>query len=115
MASPIGGRLARGAFWSLIGTTLSKGCSTISWIVVGRMLGKEYFGELNMVQNTVGMFGAAAGLGMGMAAAKYVAEYRKTDPDRAGRFIGLASAATWITSGLLAGNTRSRTSNITSP
>jgi len=102
LASPLGGRLARGAFWSLVGTTLSKGCSTISWIVVGRMLGKESFGELNMVQNTVGVFGAAAGLGMGMAAAKYVAEYRRTDPERAGRFIGLASAATWLTSGLLA-------------
>jgi O-antigen/teichoic acid export membrane protein len=95
LASPIGGRLARGAFWSLLGTTLSKVCSTVSWIIVGRMLGKENFGELNMVQSTVGLFGAAAGLGMGMAATKYVAEYKKTDPDRAGRFIGLASATTW--------------------
>ncbi len=102
LASPIGGRLARGAFWSLLGTTLSKVCSTISWIIVGRMLGKESFGELNMVQSTVGLFGAAAGLGMGMAAAKYVAGYKKTDPDRAGRFIGLASAATWVASIVLA-------------
>jgi O-antigen/teichoic acid export membrane protein len=102
LASPIGGRLARGAFWSLLGTTLSKGCSTISWIIVGRLLGKESFGELSMVQNTVGLFGAAAGMGMGMAAAKYVAEYKKTDPARAGRFIGLASAATWVTSIALA-------------
>ncbi|MEQ1841417.1 MAG: oligosaccharide flippase family protein [Verrucomicrobiales bacterium] len=102
LASPIGGRLARGAFWSLLGTTLSKVCSTVSWIIVGRMLGKENFGELNMVQSTVGLFGAAAGLGMGMAATKYVAEYKKTDPDRAGRFIGLASATTWIASMILA-------------
>lgn len=102
LASPLGGRLARGAFWSLLGTSLSKGCATLSWIIIGRMLGKESFGELNMVQNTVGMFGAAAGLGMGMAAAKYVAEYRRTDPARAGRFIALASSATWITSALLA-------------
>ncbi len=101
LASPIGGRLARGAFWSLLGTTLSKVCSTVSWIIVGRMLGKENFGELNMVQSTVGLFGAAAGLGMGMAATKYVAEYKKTDPDRAGRFIGLASATTWIASMIL--------------
>lgn len=98
LASPIGGRLARGAFWSLLGTTLSKVCSTLSWIIVGRMLGKENFGELNMVQSTVGLFGAAAGLGMGIAATKYVAEYKQTDPDRAGRFIGLASATTWVAS-----------------
>ena len=55
---------------------------------MGRMLGKESFGELNMVQSNVGLFGAAAGMGMGMAAAKY----RDTDATRAGRFIGLARA-----------------------
>ena len=103
LASPLGGRLARGAFWTLVGTTLSKGCTTISWIVAGRLLGKESFGELNMVQNTVGMLGSAAGLGMGMAAAKYVAEYRRVDSGRAGRFIALASLVTWLASGLLAG------------
>ncbi len=101
LASPLGGRLARGAFWSLIGTALSKVLSTLSWVIVGRLLGKTGFGEIGMIQNTVGIFGAAAGFGMGMAATKYVAEYRQTDPDRAGRFIGLASATTWITSGVL--------------
>lgn len=102
LTSSVGGRLLRGAFWSFLGTILSKVCSTISWVVVGRMIGKESFGELNMLQNTVGMFGAAAGLGMGMAATKYVAEYRAKEPDRAGRFIGLASLATWLMSGVLA-------------
>ena len=84
-----------------MGTALSKVLSTVSWIIVGRLLGKTGFGEISMIQNTVGIFGAAAGFGMGMAATKYVAEYRGTDPDRAGRFIALASAATWITSGVL--------------
>jgi O-antigen/teichoic acid export membrane protein len=102
MASSLGGRLARGAFWSLFGTALSKVLSTLSWVVVGRLLGKTGFGEIGMIQNTVGIFGAAAGFGMGMAATKYVAEYRQTDPDRAGRFIALASAITWISSGVLA-------------
>ena len=102
LASPLGGRLARGAFWSLFGTALSKVLSTVSWVIVGRLLGKTGFGEIGMIQNTVGIFGAAAGFGMGMAATKYVAEYRHTDPDRAGRFIALASAITWISSGVLA-------------
>lgn len=101
MASPLGSRLARGAFWSLFGTAISKVLSTVSWIIVGRMLGKTGFGEIGMIQNTVGLFGAAAGLGMGMAATKYVAEYRQSDPARAGRFIALANASTWIASGIL--------------
>ena len=77
-----------------MGTALSKVLSTVSWVIVGRLLGKTGFGEIGMIQNTVGIFGAAAGFGMGMAATKYVAEYRRTDPNRAGRFIALASAAT---------------------
>lgn len=99
--SPLAGRLARGAFWSLLGSVLARVLSTTSWVIVGRMLGKEGFGEIGMIQNTVGMFATAAAFGMGMATTKYVAEYRSTDPERAGRFIALASATNFITSVVL--------------
>ncbi len=102
LASPLGGRLARGAFWSLAGTAIARVFSTVSWVIVGRLLGKEGFGELGMIQNTVGMFGTIAAFGMGMATTKYVAEFRHNDPARAGRFVALASVTNWITSGLLA-------------
>jgi len=101
-ASPLGSRLAKGAFWSLSGALISRGLGIISWILVGRLLGKEGFGELGVLQSTVGMFGTVAGFGMGMAATKYVAEFRTSDPARAGRIIGLASLTTWVSSGLMA-------------
>lgn len=101
-ASPLGSRLAKGAFWSLCGALLSRGLGIISWILVGRVLGKEGFGELGVLHSTVGLFGTVAGFGMGMAATKYVAELRTSDPARAGRIIGLASFTTWASSGLMA-------------
>ena len=101
-ASPLGYRLAKGAFWSLGGAVISRGLGLLSAILVGRFLGKEEYGELGIIQNTVGMFGTLAGFGMGLTANKYVAEYKSTDPARAGRIIALASATAWISSGIMA-------------
>ncbi len=100
--SPLGTRLAGGAFWSVLGAFTSRGIGLISWVLVGRLLGKEGFGELGIVQSTVGMFGSIAGLGMGLAATKYVAEFRRSDPMRAGRVIAMASVLSWIGSAVLA-------------
>jgi O-antigen/teichoic acid export membrane protein len=101
-ASPLGYRLAKGAFWSLAGSLISRGLGLLSAILVGRMLGKQEYGELGIIQSTVGMFGTLAGFGMGLTANKYVAEFKRTDPDRAGRIIALASATAWISSGIMA-------------
>jgi O-antigen/teichoic acid export membrane protein len=88
-ASPLSVRLAHGVFWSLIGAVLARGLSVVSSIIVARMLGITAFGEFMMIQNTVGLFGIFAGLGLGITATKYIAEMRETDPARCGRIIGL--------------------------
>ncbi len=100
--SSLGNRLARGAFWSLSGSLISRGLGLISAILVGRMLGRDSFGELGIIQNTIGMFGVLAGLGMGLTANKHIAELKLTDPERAGRILGLASSTAWFTSGVMA-------------
>ena len=101
-ASPLGWRLARGAFWSLAGSLISRGLGLFSAILVGRMLGRQEYGELGIIQNTIGMFGTLAGFGMGLTANKCVAEFKATDPARAGRIIALASATAWISSSIMA-------------
>ncbi len=101
-ASPLGTRLARGAFWSLAGSFISRGLGLLAAILVGRMLGKDDYGALGIIQNTIGMFGTLAGFGMGLTANKHVAEFKRSDPARAGRIIGAASALAWLTSGVMA-------------
>jgi len=100
--SPVSYRLARGAFWSLVGSLISRGLGMIAGIVVARILGKNDFGQLGMVQSTVGMFGIFAGFGMGLTANKHVGEFKAVDSARAGRVIGLCSVVSWATSGLMA-------------
>lgn len=97
-SSPLGYRLARGAFWSLVGAVIARGLGLASSILVARILGKSGFGELGIIQSTVGMFGTFAGFGLGITATKFIAEYRATNPARAGRIRGLSSAFAWITS-----------------
>ena len=83
-ASPLGSRLARGAFWSLAGSFISRGLGLLAAILVGRMLGKDDYGALGIIQNTIGMFGTLAGFGMGFTANKHVAEF-KLDRSRTSR------------------------------
>ncbi len=100
-ASPLGYRLAKGAFWSLIGTVLSRSLSVVASIFVARTLGKAGLGELGIIQNTVGIFGAFAGLGMGLTATKFVAEYRTKEPQRAGTMLGLSASVTWASGAMM--------------
>lgn len=95
--SPVGLRLARGVFWSLAGAVISRCLMLIASIFVARLLGKTGFGELGMVQSTVGMLGVFAGFGLGLTATKHVAEFLKMDPDRAGRIISLSAIFAAVT------------------
>ncbi|MCL4207862.1 MAG: oligosaccharide flippase family protein [Pirellulaceae bacterium] len=101
-ASPLGARLARGVFWSIAGAVISRGLMLVATIVVARLLGKTVFGELGIIQSTVGMFGVFAGFGLGVTATKHVAEFREKDPARAGRIIVIAWLVAAVSGGLLA-------------
>lgn len=100
--SPIGLRLASGVFWSMAGAVISRGLMLCATILVARMLGKTVYGELGMIQSTVGMFGVFAGFGLGLTATKHVAEFRQSDPERAGRIIGISGLVAMGTGGLMA-------------
>ncbi len=101
-SSPLGYRLAQGAFWSLTGTAISRGMSLASSIIVARILGRQVFGELGIVQSTVGMLGILAGFGLGVMATKHVAELRARDPARVGRIVALAELFALGTAGTAA-------------
>ncbi len=99
--SPLGYRLAKGAFWSLAGTLISRGLGLVAGVFVARLLGREGYGQLGVVQSTLGMFGVFAGFGMGLTTNKHVAEFKNTDPARAGRIIGVSSLVAWGTGSLM--------------
>jgi O-antigen/teichoic acid export membrane protein len=98
--SPLAHRLARGAFWSLVGAVSTRLLTLASSVIVVRLLGKPTFGEFGIVQSTLAMLGTFAGLGLGITATKYTAEFRTRDPAKVGRVLSLI-IVTAVASGLL--------------
>jgi O-antigen/teichoic acid export membrane protein len=102
-ASPVGERMMRGTFWSMAGTLVSRALALAAAILAARIIGKVVYGELGIIQSTVGMLGTLAGFGMGTTTSKFVAELRGKEPERAGRIIALSSLVSWgISFGLAA-------------
>jgi O-antigen/teichoic acid export membrane protein len=98
--SPLGRRLAHGAFWSLLGTLASRGLNMAAMIVLARILGKNEFGEIGIIQNSVLMFQTLAGFGLGWAATRYVARFKNSDAAKTGRIISFVNLAAVGTGGL---------------
>ncbi|HYC48810.1 MAG TPA: oligosaccharide flippase family protein [Burkholderiales bacterium] len=88
-------RFGRGVFWNLVATALAQGSVFVANIVLARLLGKEVFGELGIVQSTMLTLVSIAQLATGITATKYVAEFRDADKERAGRILGFCSVITF--------------------
>jgi O-antigen/teichoic acid export membrane protein len=82
-------RLVRNTAWAVVGTGVYQALLVATSIITGRSLGGETFGQFGVVQSTTAMFGTFIGTALGLASTKHVAQYRDTDPARAGRIIGL--------------------------
>jgi len=89
-------RLLHGTFWSVAGTVVAQGLTFVSSVLVARLLGREAFGQLNIVTGMIGTLGTFAGLGLGMTATKYVAEFRHTDKERAGAVASALLRMAWL-------------------
>ncbi len=95
--NPLSQRLLRGASWVFVGVVISRGLNLLAFFVVARILGIEAFGRLGIIQSTIGVFQVFAVCALGITATKYVAEYRISDPQKAGRVIGFAVVISLIT------------------
>lgn len=84
--------------WAILGSLVSKGINFISIAWIARILGPEMFGEYNVIQTTVGMFGTVSGLGLGLAATKLIAEFRDRDILKVGRIISTLYLLSFIIS-----------------
>jgi O-antigen/teichoic acid export membrane protein len=100
-AGSLRARFAFGVFWSLAGAVVCRGFLLAASIVCARFLGREGFGALGMIQSTAGMFGIFAGLGLGLTATKYVSEYRRQDPMRAGRILALSASVAFVSGSII--------------
>lgn len=102
IASQTRRRLARGAFRGGIAAVCTRVITVGSSFFLARILGMQGFGEYGIINNTAGMIGSMAGMGIGQTVTKYVAALKVSDPQRAGRILALSSLITWMSAGIYA-------------
>lgn len=90
------------SFWAILGSFVSKGINFVAIAWIARILGPEMFGEYNVIQTTVGMFGTISGLGLGLAATKLIAEFRDRDIMKVGRIISTLYLLSFVISFVVA-------------
>jgi O-antigen/teichoic acid export membrane protein len=71
-------------------------------ILLVRILGREGFGELAIIQSTIGTLGLLAGLGLGSTATRYTAQLRQKAPERVGQILLLLNGVGLITGLIMA-------------
>lgn len=96
-SSDIAMRFRSGLIWNVASTVLTQGGTLLVNIIVARILGKVMFGEYSLLQSTLLAFSGIAQVATGMAATKFVAEYRSVNKILAGRILGLFSLVTFFT------------------
>ena len=89
-------RFLRGLSWNLVGTVFNQGSTFVVNIVLARIWGLPLFGEYALVLSTVTAVTAVAQLATGLTATRYVAEYRTTNPARAGRVLALCARVSTV-------------------
>jgi len=81
-------RLARGAFWTLLGAVSSRGSMFLVYLTLARIISSDSIGEFGAIESTIALLGLFGNVALGVTSTKYVARHRKSDPERTGRVIG---------------------------
>lgn len=76
------------SLWAIGGSAAGKILNFLCISTIANQLGSTSFGEFNVVQTTLGLFGTVSGLGLGLAATKLIAEWKGKDKNFLCQIIG---------------------------
>ncbi len=81
-------RLRTSTSWYALGIVSSQGSTFLVNVILANVFGRETFGMFTVVQTTLMTLVQVAQFATGYTATKFTAEFRTTDPARAGRVLG---------------------------
>lgn len=84
-------RFKSGLLWNLLGAVFTQGGTLAVNVITANILGREVFGQYAFVQSTTLAMSVVAQVATGYTATKYLAEFRSTQKERAGRVLGLCT------------------------
>lgn len=88
----------RNSLYAILGSLISKGLNFLTIAYIAKIVGPKVFGEYNVIQTTVGLFGTLSGLGFGLAATRLIAEWKGKDNEKVGEMIGTLYAISFFIS-----------------
>jgi O-antigen/teichoic acid export membrane protein len=74
--------------WNAVLNLWGKEFLLLAPVIIIRIIGREAFGEFGMLNTTIAMFGMCYYFSINQTA--FIAEYRNSDKEKAGRIIGLS-------------------------
>jgi len=89
-------RYGAAVVWNTISSIFFQGGTLVANIVVAKIIGKELFGEYGLVLSTILTVAVLSQIGTGIAATKYVAQYKTQDKIRAGQILGLCAVVSLV-------------------
>jgi O-antigen/teichoic acid export membrane protein len=90
--------LFKDSLWALVGSVLANALSLIAGIIVARFLGKNVFGEYGMLKTTLLEIAIFSTFGLGHAITKYIAQYKKQQPDKIPQLVRYSTFITLLIS-----------------
>jgi O-antigen/teichoic acid export membrane protein len=96
------GQLASAMFWNGLAAMCAQGLPLLGMLIAARILGREPFGQLGIVYQTIMTLQVFAVLGLGMTATTFIARWLPGEPDRVPRIMALCYGFTALTGGLFA-------------
>jgi O-antigen/teichoic acid export membrane protein len=88
--------LLRSSAWVLVGALVARGATLTAGIVVARIIAPSDFGKVTVMLAAILLLSGIAGLGLGLAITRQVAEVRIAEPGLAARYIGTALTLTAV-------------------
>lgn len=84
-------RLLNATAWNLLGLIVNKGFPFLASILIARLLGPQLNGELGIITSTTSVFVTFAVMGLGMTSTKFIAQYKKDNPNLASKVLGVTN------------------------
>lgn len=96
------GQLFSAMFWNGVSAVFARGFPVLGMLIAARILGREAFGELGIVYQTIMTLEVFAIAGLGTTATTFVASWLQAEPERVPRIMVLCYGFTALTGGLFA-------------
>ena len=100
--SRLKGQLFSAMFWNGVSAVFARGLPVLGMLIAARILGREAFGELGIVYQTIMTLQVFAVLGLGTTATTFVASWLQAEPERVPRIMVLCYGFTALMGGLFA-------------